>query len=78
MAIVRPTPKATEHTGHNKFAGICEVGIVNFTDKSGDYDRADIYIEIEFALKDVVHKHFFIQKELFSKYKTSLIPIDGT
>tara|TARA_R110002124_G_scaffold111577_2_gene265491 strand:- start:665 stop:1267 length:603 start_codon:yes stop_codon:yes gene_type:complete len=52
MAIVRPTPKATNTGGTNKFAGICEVGIVNFTDKSGDYDWADVYIEIEFALKD--------------------------
>ena len=51
MAIFRPTPKK-ENTGTNKFSGVCEVGIVNFTDKSGDYDWADVYIEIEFALKD--------------------------
>ena len=52
MAIFRTTPKATDSGSGNKFSGICEVGIVNFTDKSGDYDWADIYIEIEFALKD--------------------------
>tara|TARA_Y100001963_G_scaffold71326_1_gene99162 strand:- start:1188 stop:1787 length:600 start_codon:yes stop_codon:yes gene_type:complete len=51
MAIFRPTPKK-ENTGGNKFSGVCEVGIVNFADKSDDYDWADIYIEIEFAIKD--------------------------
>jgi len=50
MALFRPTPK--ESTGGNKFAGVCEVGIVNFTDKSKDFDWADIYIEVEFAIKD--------------------------
>lgn len=51
MAIFRPTPK-TEKSSGNKFSGVCEVGIVNFTDKSADYDWADVYIEIEFAIKD--------------------------
>mgnify|MGYP003650027842 CR=1 FL=1 len=52
MAIFRPTPKETAPTGGNKFAGVCEVGIVGFTDKSSEHDWADIYIEIEFALKE--------------------------
>ena len=51
MALFRPTPKEESLSG-NKFRGVCEVGIVNFTDKSADYDWADIYIDIEFALKD--------------------------
>ena len=50
MALFRPTPK--ESSGGNKFSGVCEVGIVNFTDKSSEYDWADIYIDIEFAIKD--------------------------
>lgn len=50
MAIFRPKPKA--ETGGNKFTGICEVGLVGFTDRSSEYDWADVYIDIEFALKD--------------------------
>jgi len=51
MALFRPTPKKEENE-NSKFSGVCEVGIINFTDKSGDFDWADIYIDIEFALKD--------------------------
>ena len=33
---------------------------------------------IEFALKDDTSKHFVLQKELFSRYKISLMPIEGS
>ena len=52
MAIFRPTPKPAENTGGVKFTGICEVGIVGFTDRSSEFDWSDVYLEIEFALKN--------------------------
>ena len=33
---------------------------------------------IEFALKEDTNKHFVLQKELFSRYKISLMPIEGS
>ena len=51
MAIFRPTPKP-ESTGGVKFTGVCEVGIVGFTDRSSEFYWADVYLEIEFALKN--------------------------
>tara|TARA_Y100001938_G_C8011082_1_gene390075 strand:- start:416 stop:1015 length:600 start_codon:yes stop_codon:yes gene_type:complete len=51
MGLFRPNPKK-EEGGSGKYSGVCEVGIINFTDKSEEYDWADIYIDIEFALKD--------------------------
>ena len=53
MALFRPTPKKTEGLeGTSKYSGVCEIGIVNFEDKSENFDWADIYIDIECALKD--------------------------
>jgi hypothetical protein len=51
MALFRPTPKPTEG-GRDKFTGICEVGLVNVKDRSSEFDWADIYLELELALKD--------------------------
>ena len=51
MALFRPTPKPTEGGG-DKFTGICEVGLVNVKDRSSEFDWADIYLELELALKD--------------------------
>jgi hypothetical protein len=45
MAIYRPA--MTESTGGNKFTGICKFGIVGFEDKSGMFDWADLYLEVE-------------------------------
>jgi len=52
MALFRPTPKQENATGESKYSGVCEVGIVNFEDKSSNFDWADIYIDVEFAIKD--------------------------
>ena len=42
MAIFKP-----ESNGNmNNFYGICEFGILQFTDKSSDFDWADIFIEV--------------------------------
>jgi hypothetical protein len=51
MALFKPKG-ATSDSGGNKFMGICEMGIVSFTDKSADFDWADIFIVAEVAIKD--------------------------
>ena len=51
MALFKPKG-ATSDGGGNKFMGICEMGIVSFTDKSADFDWADIFIVAEVAIKD--------------------------
>ena len=46
MAIFKPVVK--EFTEQNsKFSGICKFNMINFVDKSGLFDWADIFIEIE-------------------------------
>ena len=42
MAIFKPEGT----TSFANFTGICEFGILEFTDKSGEFDWADIFIEI--------------------------------
>jgi len=44
MPIFRPEIK--ESTG-NKFTGICKFAILSFEDKSGMFDWADLYLEVE-------------------------------
>ena len=48
MAIFRPTEKATPAN----FLGIIEVGILNYADKSNDFDWADVFIEVELSVKN--------------------------
>ena len=48
MAIFRPT--ASSNSG-NKFLGICEFGILDFKDRTGDFDWADLYLEVEIKQK---------------------------
>jgi hypothetical protein len=45
MAIFKP--KTTEFSGENKFQGINQFAIVDFEDKSGTFDWADLYLEVE-------------------------------
>lgn len=45
MAIFKPEIK--ESTGGNKFTGICKFAIINFEDKSGMFDWADLYLDVE-------------------------------
>lgn len=45
MAIFKPEMK--ESTGGNKFTGICKFAIINFEDKSGMFDWADLYLDVE-------------------------------
>ena len=46
MAIFKP--KQTEFSNEsNKFLGICKFAILKFEDKSGMFDWADLYIEVE-------------------------------
>ena len=51
MALFKPKG-ATSSGGHDKYTGICEMGIVSFTDKSADFDWADIFIVAEVAIKE--------------------------
>ena len=48
MAIFRPT--GGESSGNN-FYGICEIAILNFEDKSSEFEWADIYLDIEVKQK---------------------------
>jgi len=45
MAIFKPEIK--ESTGGSKFTGICKFAIINFEDKSGMFDWADLYLDVE-------------------------------
>ena len=51
MALFKPKG-AMSNGGGNKFMGVCEMGIVNFTDKSADFDWADIFLVAEVGIKD--------------------------
>tara|TARA_R110002020_G_scaffold212480_1_gene419078 strand:+ start:7185 stop:7796 length:612 start_codon:yes stop_codon:yes gene_type:complete len=46
MALFKPEVKSS-----NNFYGICEIAPLGFTNKSGTFDWADIYIEIEVKQK---------------------------
>ena len=48
MAIFKPEVK---NGGTNKFLGTCEFGIVNFKDRTDEFDWADLYIEVEIQQK---------------------------
>lgn len=48
MAIFKP--EGTSSFGN--FTGICEFGILEFTDKSGTFDWADIFLEVKVKQKD--------------------------
>lgn len=48
MAIFRPTEKATPAN----FLGIIEVGIINYADKSKEFEWADVFIEVELSVKN--------------------------
>ena len=48
MAIFRPT--GSESSGNN-FYGVCEIAILNFEDKSSEFEWADIYLDIEVKQK---------------------------
>ena len=53
MALFKPKGADSKTTGaSNRWTGICEIGIKGFTDKSKDFDWADIYIDAEIAVKD--------------------------
>ena len=45
MAIFKP--ETTEFSGENKFQGVNQFAIINFEDKSGSFDWADLYLDIE-------------------------------
>ena len=45
MAIFKP--KTTEFSGENKFQGVNQFAIIDFEDKSGTFDWADLYLEVE-------------------------------
>jgi len=48
MAIFRPT--GGESSGSN-FYGVCEIAILNFEEKSSEFEWADIYLDIEVKQK---------------------------
>jgi len=45
MAIFKP--ETTEFSGENKFQGINQFAIIDFENKSGTFDWADLYLEVE-------------------------------
>ena len=48
MAIFKPESKGTP----SGFLGPIEVGIIGFTDRSGEYDWADVFIDVELSVKN--------------------------
>ena len=50
MAIFKPEVKSQGITGG--FLGPIEVGIVGFTNRSGEFDWSDVFIEIELSVKN--------------------------
>ena len=48
MAIFKPENKSTP----SGFLGPIEVGLIGFTDRSGEYDWADVFIEVELSVKN--------------------------
>jgi len=51
MALFKPKGSDTGNGG-NKYMGVCEMTVIGFTDKSADFDWADIFIVAEVAIKD--------------------------
>ena len=48
MALFKPK----QSSGGGKFTGTCETNIVNFQDRSAEFDWADIFLDIEVGIKD--------------------------
>ena len=48
MAIFKPQ----NNSSPSGFLGPIEVGIIGFTDRSGEYDWADVFIEMELSVKN--------------------------
>ena len=48
MAIFKPESTSS----FTDYLGVCEIALVDFKDKSKDFDWADIFIEVEMAIKD--------------------------
>ena len=48
MAIFKPEVSSSPVS----FLGPIEVGIINFKDKSSDFDWADVFIEVELSVKN--------------------------
>ena len=46
MGIFRPETSESNGAG-NKFTGVCKFAIVDFEDKSGMFDWADLFLEVE-------------------------------
>ena len=49
MGIIRPTSKGSNETSN--YYGICDIAILGFTDKSENYDWADVYLEVDVKQK---------------------------
>ena len=49
MAIFKPTGSMQSPTS---FLGNIEVGIIGFTDRSGDFEWADLFLEVELSVKN--------------------------
>ena len=49
MAIFKPE---TSNGTFTDYHGICEFGLLGFKDKSGDFDWADMFIEVQIQQKD--------------------------
>ena len=45
MALVKPA-NLKSSTSHTNYYGICDIAILDFKDKSAQYDWADIYLDI--------------------------------
>ena len=43
MAIFKPEMKSSDFTS---FTGVCEFGILEFKDRSGEFDWADLFLEV--------------------------------
>lgn len=50
MAIFKP--EVTSNKPFTSFLGVCEFGILEFTDKSGDFDWCDLFLEMKVKQKD--------------------------
>jgi hypothetical protein len=52
MAIFKPKTTSTTTSEPVNYLGVIDVGILGFTDRSGDFDWADVFIEIELSVKN--------------------------
>jgi len=66
MALVKPEIK--EHSGDgSKWLGVCEMGIVSFTDRAPQYDWADILLDVDMEIKDSQYNRKLTIKGSFEK-----------